>query len=53
MEKMTTDKKYNGLVISYYLSRCDTNAVRTLGFKNFTDACLMVWEISLMRNLIT
>lgn len=32
------DKKRIGLIISYYLSRCDTKAVKALGYKSFTEA---------------
>jgi hypothetical protein len=31
-------KKRIGLIVSYYLSRCDKKAVKALGYSNFTDA---------------
>ena len=38
MDMGMKDKKRVGLIVSYYLSRCDLKAVKTLGYKNFTDA---------------
>lgn len=35
---MSSQKKRIGLIISYYLSRCDMKAVKALGYKNFTEA---------------
>ena len=35
---ITNDKKKLGLIVSYYLSRCNLEAVRALGYKNFTEA---------------
>lgn len=32
------DKKRVGLIVSYYLSRCDRKALKALGYKSFTDA---------------
>lgn len=34
----TNDKKRVGLIVSYYLSRCNLEAVKALGYKNFTEA---------------
>ena len=33
-----SDKKEIGLIVSYYLSRCNDKAVHALGYKNFTEA---------------
>lgn len=33
-----SDKKEIGLIVSYYLSRCNDRAVKALGYKNFTEA---------------
>ena len=45
MEILLNDKKYIGLLVSYYLSRCDVNAVKALGYKNFTDAFSGIGDI--------
>jgi hypothetical protein len=39
------DKKRIGLIISYYLSRCDIKAVNALGYKNFTEAFKEIGDI--------
>lgn len=33
-----SDKKEIGLVVSYYLSRCNEKALKALGYKNFSEA---------------
>ena len=38
MERQTKDKKQIGLIISYFLSRCDRKAVKALGYRNFNEA---------------
>ncbi|MCI6242366.1 MAG: hypothetical protein MR646_03555 [Agathobacter sp.] len=38
MSKGQRTKKQAGLIVSYYLSRCDMKAVRALGYKSFTEA---------------
>ena len=38
MEWQTKDKKQIGLIISYFLSRCDRKAVKALGYRNFNEA---------------
>ena len=32
------DKKRTGLIVSYFLSRCNRQALDALGYKNFTEA---------------
>ncbi|MBR4344169.1 MAG: hypothetical protein IKP88_15970 [Lachnospiraceae bacterium] len=39
------DKKRIGLIVSYYLSRCDMKAVRALGYKNFREAFDKIGDI--------
>ncbi len=39
------DKKEIGLIISYYLSRCNDKAVKSLGYKNFTEAFRGIGDI--------
>lgn len=39
------DKKKVGLIVSYYLSRCDRKAVKILGFKNFNEAFQKIGDI--------
>ncbi len=34
----TSDLKRDGLIVSYYLSRCNYAAVKSLGYKSFTEA---------------
>ena len=38
MEWQKKDKKQIGLIISYFLSRCDKKAIKALGYKNFNEA---------------
>lgn len=38
-------KKQAGLIVSYYLSRCDVKAVHALGYKNFTEAFQKIGDI--------
>ena len=32
------DKKRKGLILAYYLSRCNEQAVKALGYKSFVEA---------------
>lgn len=45
MEWETKDKKQIGLIISYFLSRCDKKAVKALGYKNFNEAFQKLGDI--------
>lgn len=45
MDGETRAKKRAGLIISYYLSRCDLKAVKSLGYKNFTEAFQKIGDI--------
>lgn len=45
MAEKTRTKKQAGLIVSYYLSRCDMKAVRNLGYKNFTEAFNKIGDI--------
>ncbi len=45
MSNVQRTKKQAGLIVSYYLSRCDMKAVRALGYKNFTDAFQKIGDI--------
>lgn len=38
MDEGRRNKKQAGLIVSYYLSRCNMEAVKSLGYKNFTEA---------------
>lgn len=38
-------KKRIGLIVSYYLSRCNKKAVKALGYRNFTEAFLGIGEL--------
>lgn len=38
-------RKQVGLIVSYYLSRCDTKAVKALGYKNFSEAFKKIGDI--------
>lgn len=39
------DKRKKSLIVSYYLSRCDMNAVQSLGYKGFTEAFNKIGDI--------
>ena len=41
----TNDKKRVGLIISYYLSRCNYKAIESLGYKSFTEAFRGIAEL--------
>ena len=45
MDKKSRTDKQAGLIVSYYLSRCDLKAVKTLGYKNFTEAFQKIGDI--------
>lgn len=45
MSNVQRTKKQAGLIVSYYLSRCDMKAVRALGYKNFTEAFKKIGDI--------
>jgi len=45
MDEKKRTKKQAGLIVSYYLSRCDLKAVRELGYKNFTEAFQKIGDI--------
>ena len=39
------DKKRKGLIVAYYLSRCNMNAVLSLGYKSFREAFQGIGDI--------
>lgn len=45
MDKRQRTKKQAGLIVSYYLSRCDMKAVHALEYKNFTEAFQKIGDI--------
>ena len=45
MEAKNRTKKQAGLIVSYYLSRCNMKAVKNLGYKNFTEAFQKIGDI--------
>lgn len=45
MDEGRRSKKQAGLIVSYYLSRCDMKAVRTLGYRNFSEAFEKIGDI--------
>ncbi|MCM1541865.1 MAG: hypothetical protein NC121_11455 [Blautia sp.] len=45
MDKGNQERKRIGLIVSYYLSRCDMKAVRALGYKNFTEAFRKIGDV--------
>lgn len=45
MDAKNRTKKQAGLIVSYYLSRCDMKAVKSLGYKNFTEAFQKIGDI--------
>ena len=45
MDLNTKDKKQIGLITSYYLSRCDVRAVKTLGYKGWNEAFKEIGDI--------
>ncbi len=45
MDEGRRTKKQTGLIVSYFLSRCDVKAVRALGYKSFTEAFQKIGDI--------
>lgn len=45
MDEGRRTKKQAGLIVSYFLSRCDMKAVRALGYKSFTEAFQKIGDI--------
>lgn len=45
MDAERKNKKQAGLIVSYFLSRCDMKAVRSLGYKSFTEAFQKIGDI--------
>lgn len=45
MDEGRRSKKQAGLIVSYYLSRCDMKAVRALGYRNFSEAFEKIGDI--------
>lgn len=45
MELFNYDKKQAGLIVSYYLSRCDVHALKSLGYNSFTEAFNTIGDI--------
>lgn len=45
MDTKNMTKKQAGLIVSYYLSRCNMKAVKNLGYKNFTEAFQKIGNI--------